>query len=264
MSVLLATITAQTMAHAPYTAPNQFWIEGGNTAIVAGFAEKPFDSEVAIRGFEFQVFDPKVNMKAVELSSVSSMSFANINTDLDGTYQILGQREAPIQYAKINKKWLRILDPKGAPVPPLADRNFVTETELTAKTDKFSVTRFDEVLSYFSKNKTSDLVTLKDANLNIQYSVHPNLIKVNQRVELSVQAKNKAAQHFNIHVEKRLNQQAEIVTEFTTKTDLSGRAQVSFPKVGQYILTISSPEENPENKPQAETYRTIISLNVTE
>ena len=260
--MLLTTMTAQTMAHAPYTAPIQFWVEGGHTAILAGFAEKPFDSEVAIRGFEFQVVNPKHEVKALELSNVPSMSFASVETNIDGTYQILGQREAPIQYAKHNKKWMRVLDTKGAPVPALTERNYLTAAELTAKTEQISVTRFDEVLSYFTKTSISALQPLNDANLHIQYSIHPNLIKANQSLNLLVKTKGKAAQGFKIQIEKRLSQQTETVTEFETYTDQSGQAELTFPEAGQYIVTITSPDEDGKHKPQPETYRSIISLNI--
>ena len=261
--IVLSIFSLNTMAHSPFTAPSNYLVNGNNTSILAGFAEQPFDSEVAIRGFDFKVINPKGEVQKLELSSTESLSTANVNSSLDGTYQVIGERNAAIEYAKIGKRWLRVLDAKGATVPPLDARNFVLPTELTAKHEKFEAQRFENVLSFFSKYKQSDLqANSSKSGLTFAYSLHPNLIRAGQPFTLTVNLNQKAAVGYQVQLEQQQTDLTKKNEVIKLKTDVQGKVVLPFNATGQYIVTITSPEQKENVKPEPLTYRSILSFYV--
>ena len=259
----LSVLSYNAMAHSPFTAPSNYLVNGDNTSILAGFAEHPFDSEVAINGFDFKVINPKGEQQSLSLSNTQSLSTANVNSSVDGTYQIIGKRTANIQYAKDGKRWLRVLDAKGTKVPPLEARQFILPTEITAKHQKFEVQRVDEVLSYFSKYQTSEIqLEQSKAGLNIGYSVHPNLIKVGQPLTMTVSLNQNAISGYQVQVEHQQTDLTQKPETIKLTTDAHGKVVLAFKAAGQYIVTVTSPEQKENSKPDAVTYRTISSLYV--
>lgn len=263
MSLLLSGFCLSAFAHSPFTAPSNYVVNGNNTSIFAGFADHAFDSEVAIRGFDFQVINPKGEKKPLEFVNTTSVSSANVESTIDGTYQIIGQRSASIQYAKVGKRWLRLMDTKGENLPPLEARSFVLPSELTTKDEKIEVKRIDEVLSYFSKSKKSDFATEQSkSGLTLQYSEHPNSIQAGQPFTLTVLLNKKAASGYQVQVEQQkthLNEKNQIVK---LTTDAKGAVQLPFKAAGQYLVTITSPEHKEGIKPETVTYRSILSVYV--
>jgi hypothetical protein len=262
-AIAFSVCSLNAMAHSPFTAPSNYLVNGNNTSILAGFAEQPFDSEVAIRGFEFKVISPKGEVQKLELSNTASLSTANVSSSIDGTYQIIGERSAAIQYAKVGKRWLRVLDAKGENVPPLDVRNFVLPTELTKKHEKFEVQRFDEVLSFFSKYKQSDLqANSAKTGLTFAYSSHPNLVRAGQPFTLTVNLNQKAAIGYQVQLEQQQTDLTKKHEAIKLKTDLQGKVELPLNAVGQYIVTITSPEQKENVKPEPLTYRSILSFYV--
>lgn len=262
LTLAVSLVSVNSFSHAPFVAPSNFVVAGGHTAILAGFAESPFDSEVAIRGFEFNSFNPSGEKKALSLTNIKSLSVADVETAQEGTYQIIGQREAKIKYANLDQRWLRVLDTKGTTLKPLSEREFIAETEITEKTPQVSVNRFDEVVTYFSKAKSSALQNNLHENLTLKYSVHPNELKKNQPLILELSVKGKIAKSFNVNVEKQQDQLNTEAISFKTIANDKGKVILNFPESGAYIVTIGSPDMAENVKPKADVYRTIISLNV--
>lgn len=263
LACAFTVISMSVLAHSPFTAPSNYAVAGENTSILAGFAEHPFDSEVAIRGFDFQVINPKVEVTKLELVGSASLSIANVDSSVDGTYQIIGKRSAAIQYAKVGKRWLRVLDAKGSNVPPLDVRSFVLPSELSVKHEKLEVQRIDELLSYFSKYKTSDIqLNTSTQGLSLEYSAHPNNIKVGQLLRLTVKLNQKAVEGYQVQLEKQQTSTAEKSQAIKLKTNRQGEVELPFHDKGQYLVTITSPEQSENVKPQLNTYRSILSIYV--
>lgn len=264
LALAVSLVSINSFSHAPFVTPSNFVVAGGHTAILAGFAESPFDSEVAIRGFEFNVVNPLGEKKALSLTNIKALSVADVETSQKGTYQVIGQREAKIKYANLDQRWLRVLDTKGTSLKPLSERDFIAETEITEKIPQVSINRFDEVVTYFSKVKSSDLQHNVQENLTLNYSVHPNKLKKNQPLILELSVKGKVAKSFNVEVEKQQNQLNMEAISFKTTANDKGKVILNFPESGAYIVTISSPDIAENVKPKADVYRTIISLNVAD
>ena len=264
ISLLLGLSAGLSYAHAPFVAPQQFIVEGGDSAFLAGFAEKPFDSEVAIRGFEFHVMSPQGELKPIHLINSQTISVGDVVTAQQGSYQILGQRIANIKYAKLDSRWLRVLDPKGAPLAPLAEREFIAEAELTAQTPQVSITRYDDVVSYFSKAQASALHSMPEQNLQVAYSTHPNQLSTAKPLNITVSLNGKAVPNLKVELEKQQQVMGEKTHISHLSTNSQGQAELKFPQAGRYIVTLSSAEPDPKTKPSADVYRTVISLEVSE
>lgn len=260
--VMLGLFSTLANAHAPYIAPVSFNVTGGHSAVLAGFADAPFDSEVAIRGFEFKALTPSGVIKPLNLTNTETVSIGDIETAEAGTYQILGQREAAIKYAKVGQHWLRVLDTKGAPLAPAQKNHFIEEAELTSKMQQMSVMRFDEVRSYFTKQNDSALMLVAEENLNLKYSVHPRKLRQSVPLTLTASVNKQPAQHFKAVLEKQITSAEEKELKIETTANAQGELQLQFPVAGNYILTLTSPELDGKQKPDAKTYRTIVSLNV--
>lgn len=250
-------------AHAPFVAPSSYVVEGGNTAVLAGFAEQAFDSEVAIKGFNFKVLTPKGETQELTLSHSKVLSLADVKTDQAGTYTVTGLRTGELKYAKVGQRWLRVLDAKTEGLSPLTERHFVTPSEVQAKSPQFTVQRFDQLLSYFSKQQQSELKQeYTQQGLSLVFSSHPNQISLKKPFTIKLNLGNKPASGFQVTLEKQITTlgEAEKVTQL--QTNGSGEVTLLFPAVGQYLVTMTSPEQSEKFRPNAQTYRTILSLYV--
>ena len=202
LSALVLMTTSFSYAHAPFVAPYQFLVQGGNTAITAGFADAPFDTEVAIRGFDFIQINPKGEQSKLELTNTKTLSVADLAVPLDGSYQILGQRQGELKYAKVANRWMRILDVKADRLPPLSKREFIASSEVTVKMPQKASIRYDEVLTYVSKKTNSDLTVIAGRPLNIAYSIHPNQLSQTKPLLLSAHLHGKVVQGGSVVLEK--------------------------------------------------------------
>ena len=263
LTCLLSILVVNSWAHAPFVAPSSYVVEGGNTAVLAGFAEQAFDSEVAIKGFNFKVLTPKGETQELTLSHSKVLSLADVKTDQAGTYTVTGLRTGELKYAKVGQRWLRVLDAKTEGLSPLTERHFVTPSEVQAKSQQFTVQRFDQLLSYFSKQQQSELKQeYTQQGLSLVFSSHPNQISLKKPFTIKLNLGNKPASGFQVTLEKQITTlgEAEKVTQL--QTNGSGEVTLLFPAVGQYLVTMTSLEQSEKFRPNAQTYRTILSLYV--
>lgn len=260
LACVMGSMTVGSFAHTPFVAPSSYVVQGGHSAILAGFSEQPFDSEVAIKGFDFKVIYPDGEDQALTLIASKALSIADIDTVQTGTYQMLGQRVGELKYAKLGERWLRILDAEASHVPALAARNFAIPTEVTAKDPQISVQRFDQVLSYFSKKQPSSLSTSIEQGMQVGFSTHPNQISLQQPLSLQLKLNNKPAAGFQILLEKQATVLGESIQKQQVETNAMGEVVLPWTAAGQYRVTISSPEAKVGQKPNSVAYRTILSL----
>lgn len=263
LACLLSILVANGWAHAPFVAPSNYVVEGGHTAILAGFAEQAFDSEVAIKDFNFKVLTPKGETQELTLSHSKALSLADMKTDQAGTYIVTGLRIGELKYAKVGQRWLRVLDAKAEGLAPLAERHFMTPSEVQAKTQQFTVQRFDQLLSYFSKQQQSELKQEHaQQGLRLEFSGHPNQISLKTPFRVKLNLGNKPASGFQVALEKQATTLGEPEKTIQLETNGLGEVTLPFSAVGQYLVTITSPEQSEKIRPNAQTYRTILSLYV--
>lgn len=159
------------------------WWKVGTLQFWQDLQSKP-DSEVAIKGFNFKVLTPKGETQELTLSHSKALSLADVKTDQAGTYTVTGLRTGELKYAKVGQRWLRVLDAKAEDLVPLAERHFMTPSEVQAKTQQFTVQRVDQLLSYFSKQKQSEVKQERvQQGLRLEFSGHPNQISLKHHLE---------------------------------------------------------------------------------
>lgn len=261
LPLALLALSTQSFAHAPYVAPNSYIVQGEQTAILSSFAEEPFDAEYAISGFDFSVLPPTAEQQKLTLTEGKALSSATVETAQEGTYQVLGQRKSDLKYAQVAKRWLRVMDVKSTDLAPLAQRDFVLPSEITAKNKQQNVQRIEEITSYFSKNKTTAVRTSSDpTRLVLNYSTHPNQLSTKAPLTLNMSLNQKPVQGLDIQVEQQLTQIGQKLETLKLKSDAKGDVKIAFPSAGQYLITVTTPEQKDQPKLAERSYRSIITV----
>ncbi|OTG82479.1 hypothetical protein B9T31_14350 [Acinetobacter sp. ANC 4558] len=263
LALLLGAVATTSMAHSPFVAPYSYLVDGENTGIVAGFAEQPFDSEIAIRGYDFKVINPNGEIKDLTLINSKAMSIADIEAGQEGTYQVIGSRVGDIKYAKQGNRWLRVMNAEGDTLAPIAERNFITPAEVNSKTQQHTVKRYDQLSSFFTKKKVSKLnAPISNQGLNITFSEHPNHLSLAKPLSLKVSLNQKPASNYQIELEKQPTSDLEKAELITLVTNQQGEIILPITAVGQYVVSVTSPEQKATVKPNAESHRSILSFYV--
>lgn len=264
-SFALLVLCTQSFAHSPYIAPNSYWVQGEQTAILSAFAEEPFDAEFAISGFDFSVLTPKGQPQKLSLTDAKALSVATVETTVDGTYQVLGQRKSELKYAQVGKRWLRVMDIKSTDLPALEQRSFVLPSEITAKNKQQNVERIEEVTSFFSKNKTSPVhVSTDPTHLVLNYATHPNQLSTKTPLTLNMSLNSKPVQGLAVQVDKQFTQVGQQPAPIKLQSDAKGDVKVIFPAAGQYLITVTTPEQQDQQKLAPRSYRSIVTVSVND
>lgn len=256
----LSSLSILSHAHTPFLAPQAYVIDGNNTVVTAGFAELPFASEVALKGFSFQATSPQNTTQNLELKETKTLSIADIETKEDGTYQVVATRNNVIEYALFNNKWTRIMESKSEQLPPLAERQFITPQEVPANAQKVKSTRHEQLISFFSKIKTSDLPKTNSQGLNVGFSTHPNQIKTNTATTLSITLDGKAQANYLVTITKQTTHVDEKPQPIELTSDAKGQVNFNFPQQGQYFIEVNSPAAPKDAKPLENTYRQNLAI----
>ena len=263
LTSMVAIMAMSAQAHSPFIAPQSYIVEGNNTTVIGGFAEKAFDSEVALRGFSFAVTYPDLETDELKIQAGKSLSIADVESGQKGTYKLVGARDSKLEFVQVGKKWLRVFNSEAKNLPPLAERNFITPAEVTAKMKKVSSTRYERLLSFFSKSQTTDAVLVgKGQGLLVQFSQHPNTLTTTQPLTLTFTIDGKLQTGLSVVALKNLAKVDEKELEIKQTTNGQGQVQLTFPQAGQYLIEVNSPEVKEGVQPSAETHRLNISLQV--
>lgn len=261
LPLVMLAFSSQSFAHAPYVAPNSYIVQGEQTAIFAAFAEEAFDAEYAISGFDFSVLSPQAERQILTLSNDKAVSSATVITPQDGTYQVIGQRKSNLKYALLGKRWLKVIDVKSSDLPPLAQRSFALPSEVSAKNKQKSVERFEEISSFFSKNKTTALqLDTNPKGLSLRYSTHPNQLSSKTPLLLGIQLNAKPVAGLDVRVEKQLTRVGEKTEAIQLQSDAKGQVSIVFPSAGQYVITVSTAEPQEQQQPASQSYRSIVTV----
>lgn len=263
VSALLFAASMTVQAHSPFIAPQAYTIDGDGTAVIGGFAEAPFASEFALSGFAVAVNDPNGQVQQLELKGTKFLTAADAETKAEGTYKITATRENKLEFANVNGKWLRVMESHNEQLPPLAERNFITPAEVTAKIKKVSSTRYEQLIGYFSKAKLTDTVLqANQKGLDVQFSQHPNSLTTAQPLTLTFTVDGKVHKGLDIVAIKQWASVDEKEIEIKQTSNEKGQVQLAFPQAGQYIIEVNSPATAEKAQPAAQTYRLNIALQV--
>lgn len=256
----LSSIAILSHAHTPFLAPQAYVIDGNNTAVTAGFAELPFAAEVALKGFTFQATTPSGDVQKLELKDSKTFTIADLKTPEDGTYTVLATRHNAIEYVHVNNKWLRIMDSKSEQLPPLAERQFITPQEVPAQAKKITSTRYEQLISFLSKTKTTDQHLTPTQGLKVAFSIHPNQIKHHTPVSLSISLDDKAQANYTVSISKQVTHVDEKPQTLELISDSNGQVNFKLPQTGQYFIEVNSPATAKDTAPVSSVYRQNIAI----
>lgn len=259
---LLGLMMTQVQAHLPFLAPQSYVVDGESATAIGGFAEQAFAAEVALRNFNMQVIQPNGDVQHLTSEGTPYLTVADIKTAQPGTYQLQAVRQQQLQFAQVNGRWLRVMSVHGVQTTPLAERQFITPEEVTATMQTVNTVRQEQLLSYFSKGKTTPLIHQNNDLLQVKWDVHPNQLKVGQVVIFTLQQQQKAQKNFTALITRQKTTINEPDIHFKAQSDTQGRIAVTFPQAGQYLIQIDSPQNDEKSIP-SDTQRIMIAVQVT-
>ena len=266
LSVALLGSSAS-FAHYPFVAPLSYQTFNNHTAIISGFYDNPFASEVAIKNFTFHFHNPegqKTYLDENVFSQTKTLSSFSLENKIDGTYRIRGEKTGALaRFALDGKTWKPLITAKKDPVK--ANDNVFYVENLTKKTKVKTMQTLELIETFVSRNQTSNQVIhhLHDG-FDIQFVTHPNAIKKDQSVQFNVLDSKKGI----------ANVEAQILTQTTdfgrdqkvvqtVKSNAKGELHFNMTEAGQYLLTIDYQQSLDQKADQLKRYKYTLSFNVT-
>ncbi len=258
--ILTSLVSSFAWAHQPYVAPNSYFTENTQIPVIAGYAEDALHSEYALKDVVFNITNPAQKSTSIQpQSTLSTATVFDLPLAEDGTYQIVAKVTYPLQYVLYDKQWKIFYDSTAEKAGALKDRDYVIPADF--KQNKVPalthVNREWSIQSYVSKKKTTPIAQISGSNLNVSFSVHPNEIKPNMPVILSVKRNNQVLKNAQISI---LTQGQAEDAAIKTVSDAQGSAELKFPQSGEYLITVHEKLDS-QKKPQNELY-TITTLYV--
>lgn len=260
LAVALSYSASTTWAHQPYLAPLSFKTANTQIPVVAGFAEDALISEHALKDSALTVISPSKKTSTIQSpSALKSATVFDLPLDEDGTYHLSSKVTFPIKYTIHDQDWKIFVDMPADKAGPLKDREYVIPADF--KDNKVpaveTITREWLIQSYLTKNKNTAVASNSNAILNVQFSVHPNEIKANSPIKLTVKKKNQNVKEAKISVLAK-GQTEKQATELVTNAQ--GVAEIKFPKSGEYLVVVHE-KIDVKKKPSNEFF-TITSISV--
>ncbi len=177
----------------------------------------------------------------------------------DGTYILQTQASYPLKYVYDQKEWHLFFDLPADKAPPKKERDYLIPADLKTKKIKTEeVTREWVLQSYLSKGKVSD-IQLPNTPIKVNFSVHPNQLKVTQAVQLTISEKGQNLPYAEINLREKGATDKQVLH---FKANDKGQVELKFPKAGEYLMEVTAPVDL-KLKPKNQNY-TIVSLQLTE
>lgn len=245
-------------AHTSYLLPNYFSLTEGNMiTLEGGFAEKFFNSDVALTAQDFHFYHPDGRRDSFKkISSFDQITILESNIPEQGTYLFTsGERLGRIStLAKVKGEWIAVNpDDPNATVP--------AEATETAKLQTATVT--DVYVTKGAPTKTV-LALTPQGRLAITPVTHPNAIFLDEGCDLAVTYGGKPLGNFEAILYRQGGAYDEKPFEQINKTDANGHLKLKFSQPGIYLIMARYRGDSP---PGAATpfrsYTTSLTFEVT-
>lgn len=252
LALLALMCSTTSFAHDPFIAPLAYVTENTQIPVIASYAEDTLIPEYAMKDVKhFQVLDPKQSKHELETSMIKSATLANLELKEQGTYTVSTVASYPLKYVFHDKKWKKLYDISADKAKPLAERDYVIPSDFKKLPKIVDVKRHWLIQSFVTKEKISDVQTVADYPLAVTFAQHPNQLKANQSVTLTV-TQNKQPLHSQIEIHAKGTQHDQAIE---LSTNALGQANVTFPKAGEYVITVNQPfDEKSKQKPTDQHY----------
>ena len=267
LGLAVAMMASQTFAHYPFVAPLNYQTFNNHTAVLSGFYDNPFASEIAIKNFKFHYHNPegvKTYLDDATFSKTQTVSSFSLENKMDGTYRIRGEKlGSTARFALDGKTWKPLI---GAKVNPekASDKVFYAEN-LTKKTKIKTVQTLELIETFVSRRQTSNqLIHHLHDGFDVQFVTHPNAIQKSQNIQFNVLDNKKAIADVEAQILAQttgFSREQKIVK--TIKTNAKGELNFSLPEAGQYLLTIDYQQPLDQKAEQLKRYKYTLAFNVT-
>ena len=266
--VLMATLAASySHAHYPFVAPLSYQTFNHHTAIIAGFYDNPFASEVAIKNIKFHYHDPagqKIYLADEALRHTQTLSSFSLENKTDGTYRIRGEKQGATQrFALDGTTWKPVLNAKFDPTK--ANDKVLYAEKLTQNTPIKTVQSVELIETFVSRSKISYQVIhhLHD-DFDVQFVSHPNAIRAGQAIQFNLLDNKQAIAHVEAKILTQTHDFSREEKVFkTVKANGKGELHFKLEQAGQYLLTIDYQQPFSHSGEQLKRYKYTLAFNVT-
>ena len=266
LGIAVTAFGSQAYAHYPFVAPLNYQTFNNHTAVLAGFYDNPFASEVAIKNFKFHYHTPegqKIYLEDTVLSKTQTVSSFSLENKIDGTYRIRGEKVgSTARFAPDGKIWKPLIGAKANSEKPNG-KVFYAEN-LTKKTKVKSVQTVELIETFVSRRETSNHVIhhLHDG-FDVQFVSHPNAIKKGQKVQFNVLDDKKGVANVDAQI---LTQTTDFSRDHkvvqTVKSNATGELHFTLNDAGQYLLIIDYQQPLDQKAEQLKRYKYTLAFNV--
>ncbi|OTG91017.1 DUF4198 domain-containing protein [Acinetobacter sp. ANC 3813] len=261
-------IASAAYAHYPYIAPLSYQTFNNHSAIISGFYDNPFVSEIAIKNFKFHVHTPagqKIELKDTDWANTQTLSSYSLENKVDGSYRIRGEKPGSMSsFAQVNKEWKALIGGQPAADKP-RNPNVVYRSQL-AKNAKIKTVQAQEIIETFVSRRTISSATASHLHdgFDVQFITHPNAIQVNQPIQFKVLDNQHGIKGLNAEILVQTTDYSRDTKVFkTVTTDEQGVLNFSLAEKGQYLLKIDYQQPFNHKGNELKRYKYTLSFNVT-
>ncbi len=264
-TLVLSANTAS--AHYPFVAPLSYQTLNNHTAIIAGFYDNPFASEVAIKNFKFHYHHPngeKIAINEADWANTQTLSSYSLENKTDGTYRIRGEKYGnSVSYALDAKQWKTLIqaEPKA---DTSAHKNVIYLKDLKKNTPQKTVQNIDIIETFLSRRKISQpVIHHMHEGFDLQFLTHPNALTTSAPIQLKVLDDHQAVANLKVEVLAQTHNfsRAEQVVQ-TLMTDKDGLVSLNIKQQGQYLLKIDYQQPFEKKAENLKRYKYTLAFQV--
>lgn len=264
-STLLLFNTAH--AHYPFVAPLTYQTFNHHSAIVSGFYDNPFASEVAIKNFKFHFHTPlgeKIEIADENWSKTQTLSSYTLENKIDGTYRIRGVKQgSSSRFALDGKVWKALISGQPA-VNKAIPENVIYTSQLSKKAQIKTLQTTELIETFVSRKSISNKVIqhLHDG-FDIQFLTHPNVIQAGQPIQLKVLDDRKGITDLSVKILVQATDFSRDAKVYQSlKTDDKGALNFAIQDKGQYLLSLDYQQPFTQKNDDLKRYKYTLSFNV--
>lgn len=255
-------------AHFPFVAPLNYQTFNNHTAILSGFYDNPFASEVAIKNFKFHFHTPtgqKVHLIDQDWTKTQTVSSYSLENKIDGTYRLRGEKEGTTsRFALVSKEWKPLVGTAAKSATATPNDKVVYASQLKKNTAVKTVQNLEIIETFVSRRSTNDHVIKHiHGGFDIQFLTHPNAIKVNQPIQFKILDDKQGVANLKVEL---LTQTTDFSREEkvyqTEKTNDSGELNFKIAEKGQYLLKVDYQQPFTAKSDQLKRYKYTLAFNV--
>lgn len=264
---LLSSLAVPSFAHYPFIAPLSYQTFNNHTAIIAGFYDNPFASEVAIKKFQFHYHTPeghKIYVDDAAWVNSQTLSGYSLENKTDGTYRIRGEKQGnSARYALDAKKWKPLIQTTPKADQPINNTVFYAK-DLKKNTAQKTVETTEMIESFVSRREISQHVIqhLHDG-FDIQFITHPNAFKKSQAIQLKLLDDKKGIANLRVEILAQTTDFSRDAKAYKTLTsDAKGSLNFSIDENGQYLMKVDYQQPFELKTDTLKRYKYTLAFNV--